>query len=176
MEAETLLGLIIAIVFFGATFCGVVGFFIGKLKTRELEGFILGLILGPLGWLIAALLPDAGRAKREEAALELQREHVAQLKRANELAKSEKSGIQSTPSIAPQVIITDGKQTALSQPSPSKLLPVRQYRLAKDGKEIGTKNPSEIRSMLARGEIEREDFYLDEVANKWSEIGTIPGV
>ena len=45
------------VVFPFAVFVGV-GAFIGKSRGRAVLGSILGLCLGPLGWLITGLLPD----------------------------------------------------------------------------------------------------------------------
>ena len=36
----------------------LVGLLIGKSKERGCAGFFLGLLLGPLGWIITALLAD----------------------------------------------------------------------------------------------------------------------
>ena len=36
----------------------LVGFAIGKSKSRPTAGFIWGLLLGPIGWLIVAIGPD----------------------------------------------------------------------------------------------------------------------
>ncbi len=42
-----------------AVACGFLGYFVGKAKGNEGFGALLGTILGPLGILIAALLPDS---------------------------------------------------------------------------------------------------------------------
>lgn len=38
---------------------GVIGLLIGKRKRRPLGGFVLGLLLGPLGWLLVFFGPTA---------------------------------------------------------------------------------------------------------------------
>ena len=38
----------------------LVGYLIGKSKSRPTAGFIWGLLLGPIGWLIIAIGPDMG--------------------------------------------------------------------------------------------------------------------
>ena len=42
----------------GAFVAGLVGAVIGEKKGRPGEGFVLGLFLGPIGWLVLALGPD----------------------------------------------------------------------------------------------------------------------
>jgi uncharacterized CHY-type Zn-finger protein len=37
---------------------GLVGFLIGQSKGRDAEGAVLGMFLGPLGWLLVAVGPD----------------------------------------------------------------------------------------------------------------------
>lgn len=39
--------------------CGVLGYFVGNLRGQAMMGGVLGFLLGPLGVLIAALLPEA---------------------------------------------------------------------------------------------------------------------
>lgn len=57
MEAVVLL-----IVFFvPAIISGAIGAAIGSTRGRAGGGFCLGLFLGPIGWIIAALLPKEGR-------------------------------------------------------------------------------------------------------------------
>jgi len=52
--------------FFAAiTFGGGIGYVIGKTRSRGSEGFLLGLLLGPIGWIITLLIP-AGGAKCPE--------------------------------------------------------------------------------------------------------------
>ena len=38
----------------------LVGYLIGKSKSRPVSGFIWGLLLGPIGWLVIAVGPDMG--------------------------------------------------------------------------------------------------------------------
>jgi len=47
----------------GALISGLIGFAIGSSKDRSAEGFWLGALLGPIGWLIAALLPEKLRRR-----------------------------------------------------------------------------------------------------------------
>ena len=42
---------------------GLVGAFIGERKGRAGQGAILGIILGPIGWLVVGLGPDYNQAK-----------------------------------------------------------------------------------------------------------------
>lgn len=42
-------------------FMGIIGWAIGKTKGRSSFGLVLGLLVGPIGWLIVMLLPAEGR-------------------------------------------------------------------------------------------------------------------
>jgi len=42
--------------FFGVAVSGLLGFLIGDRSGNGLAGLVLGVVLGPLGWLIAALV------------------------------------------------------------------------------------------------------------------------
>lgn len=44
----------------GWLFCALVGLLIGQKKKRPTAGFLWGLILGPIGWLIVAVGPNMG--------------------------------------------------------------------------------------------------------------------
>jgi hypothetical protein len=45
----------------GAVLCGLIGYAVGQSKGKAAEGLLLGLILGPLGWLVLILLyPGTG--------------------------------------------------------------------------------------------------------------------
>ena len=39
---------------------GVIGLLIGKKKYRPFAGFMWGILLGPIGWLVVALGPNMG--------------------------------------------------------------------------------------------------------------------
>ena len=39
---------------------GLVGLVIGQFKNKPTTGFLLGLLLGPIGWLIMAVIPNSG--------------------------------------------------------------------------------------------------------------------
>jgi hypothetical protein len=45
---------------FGAAIGAIVGCVIGSMRKRATTGLFLGLFLGPIGWVIVALLPEGG--------------------------------------------------------------------------------------------------------------------
>lgn len=55
--AEGLMGTLISLTL-GTLLCGVVGALIGHRRGRRTEGLILGLLLGPVGWLWVAVAPS----------------------------------------------------------------------------------------------------------------------
>jgi hypothetical protein len=59
--------ILIPTVLVGLPLCGMLGLWVAERKLREpIEGFFLGLLLGPLGVLIEAALPDQGLRARDE--------------------------------------------------------------------------------------------------------------
>ena len=40
---------------------GYIGRWIGSYRGRSVDGFCFGALLGPIGWIVAALLPDDGK-------------------------------------------------------------------------------------------------------------------
>lgn len=42
----------------GFAFAGLIGLLVGRYKKRPRTGFWLGLLLGPIGWIITLLLAD----------------------------------------------------------------------------------------------------------------------
>ena len=38
--------------------CGLIGFLLGKMKGREGLGFVLGLLMGPIGWILVLPMQD----------------------------------------------------------------------------------------------------------------------
>jgi hypothetical protein len=49
---------------------GVIGYFIGSQKGRPMEGVVLGLLLGPIGWLVVRFGPDFRTAQDKTKAVE----------------------------------------------------------------------------------------------------------
>ena len=49
--------LTLTILLFGSLVCGVIGLLIGRSVEKGGLGFLLGLVLGPIGWIIVLLLP-----------------------------------------------------------------------------------------------------------------------
>jgi hypothetical protein len=45
----------------GILLCGLVGLAIGQPKGRPLGGFILGALIGPIGWILVAAGPKVER-------------------------------------------------------------------------------------------------------------------
>jgi hypothetical protein len=54
-------GLVILVLIAWWTLGGLVGYLIGKWKGRGTAGLWLGLLLGVIGWVIVAVLPDSER-------------------------------------------------------------------------------------------------------------------
>jgi hypothetical protein len=52
--------------FFLTTPCGLIGAIIGQRKGRAGAGFFLGILLGPIGWLIVGLGPDYKKVRESK--------------------------------------------------------------------------------------------------------------
>jgi len=63
--------ILIVVVVCSLLFFPVLGVWVGGMRNRGMEGFLLGLLLGPLGVLIAALLPRGDAAANSEAWTEI---------------------------------------------------------------------------------------------------------
>ena len=47
-------------------FMGFIGLFLGEQVNKTLAGFVLGALLGPIGWIIVFLLPRNNEHKEEQ--------------------------------------------------------------------------------------------------------------
>jgi hypothetical protein len=56
----------IAVVALGALLMAGLGMWLGGMKNRGFEGMILGLLLGPIGLIIAILLPEGKPTEKTE--------------------------------------------------------------------------------------------------------------
>jgi hypothetical protein len=65
LMAEGLLGTLVSLAL-ATVLCGVVGALIGQGRGRRLQGFLLGLALGPIGWLWVGLAPSRLPPKKGE--------------------------------------------------------------------------------------------------------------
>lgn len=54
-DYQSVVVLLLSVILFG-----LIGMWIGRLKGNASKGFWLGFLLGPLGWIIAILLPQDG--------------------------------------------------------------------------------------------------------------------
>jgi len=58
-------------------------------------------------------------------------------------------------------------------PPPGRRSPELRYRIAKDGQDLGEYSLTLIRQMLQSGEITYQDYYFDQSANEWLELGVL---
>jgi len=57
MELAGIILLVVAWLIFG----GIIGGWVGSYRGRKFDGHLFGALLGPVGWIIAALLPEDGK-------------------------------------------------------------------------------------------------------------------
>lgn len=77
-SSQTALGVAIVVWLIAAVVCGVIGGFIGQAKGRRRSGYLLGLLFGPIGLIVVAVLPATVDAEAARLA--------AVARRAQELA------------------------------------------------------------------------------------------
>jgi hypothetical protein len=99
---EYLIGLLL-----GAAICGVIGMAIGDLggKKNGAAGFALGALLGPIGWIITAVLSPASDAE-PKAAPEVKEDRIAKLEA--ELAALKSPRVEKSAKIQGKDLSDDG--------------------------------------------------------------------
>ncbi len=62
---------LVTLLLLGSFFSALVGFILGRFVSKGGSGFVLGLILGPIGWIIVLLLPRDGSSHVSNTADEI---------------------------------------------------------------------------------------------------------
>jgi hypothetical protein len=55
-----------AIIFAWIAVCGVVGYYLGGTKGQPIGGFLTGVLLGPLGWMLIIIFGNSGARKCQD--------------------------------------------------------------------------------------------------------------
>jgi hypothetical protein len=139
---------------------GAVGAFLGSRKGRTGEGLFLGALLGPIGWLIIAVM----RGDRIDCPACRER-------------------------IAPDALICPRCQTPLANgfvaarnplaaaaatPPPPRRLDAQRVRVSCDGKEIGDLDGAQICILIEAGKLTLADHYFDREMNAWITLDACP--
>jgi len=136
---------------------GFVGGAIGQSRGRPVEGFVLGLLLGPIGWICILVGPNPKKEKEDNAKQSLLQQQIA-LQRA-QLETMQK-------------LLLPAARFSPPQPPGAKLL----LRIAKDGQDLGNIEVSKVKEMLKKNELSHQDYYFDVDANEWMPLDCHPGI
>jgi hypothetical protein len=133
----------------------LVGLAIGQTRGRPLAGFFLGLLIGPIGWLLVFFGPNPKKKKEEE---EMQALVNQQLARQN-------AQLQANQRMQSHAILVN---------TPQKQVQLTTIRIAKNGLDLGDFDIPKVKLMLRNGELTRQDYYYDTQCNDWMTIEWCP--
>ena len=129
----------------------VIGCLIGSAKGQFASGFILSLLLGPLGVLIVLCLPNLVREKEES-------DHKKQL--------------------AVQIHLQQAQLRKLDQMQRTPMPPPPGYepklRVASSGQDLGEMPVASVKLMLKSGKLTPQDYYFDTDSNNWMPLDCCP--
>jgi len=136
---------------FSAVLGGGVGFAIGRTRNRESLGLLLGLLLGPLGWLIIAVMP-ADKPESEYPLIKCP------------------ACLGEIPAIASKCRHCG---TALFEEKESPAPPQRAYYLKRDDKTEGPFTLEQMSDLLRARSISAETLCTREGDQRWIPVGNI---
>lgn len=128
---------------------------IGEKKGRKTAGILLGLFLSWIGLIIIVCLSNRNETLAKEfkmqTAMDRQNELLAQI-------AANKSSTQVPPPP------NSGSVNQIFE---------RHYQIAQSGEVIGDYEVAEIQDMIARGQISKNDHYLDTRYNEWRTLDAL---
>ncbi len=142
-------------VIYALLLCSLIGIAIGQTRGRPIAGFFLGLLIGPIGWLLVLVGPNP-KKKKEDAEKQTLMQHQLAMQKA-QLDALQRIQSQSTTRNVP--------------PPPGR---VSTVRIAKDGHDLGDIDIPKVKLMLRIGELSLQDYYFDAECNDWLTIECHP--
>ena len=130
------------------------GYF-GSKKGQGALSMLLAVFLGPLGLLIACLLPDL-KKQEEEKQDRLEQTHLLE-----QQIKLQREQLE---------LARRGGTTANVPPPPGST----KIRVAKDGDDLGEMNVAIVKTMLNGGQLTLQDLYFDSEMNDWITLDCHP--
>ena len=135
---------------------GLVGLAIGQAKGRPVPGFLLGILIGPLGWLLVLVGPNPKKDQEKKKQQEiLQQQFALQQAQLEELKRLQNPTRASVPSLPP--------------PGAREMI-----HIAKNGEDLGPHTIADVKRMLSDGRLTIEDYYFDAGCNDWLELAGHP--
>jgi len=136
---------------------GFVGGAIGQSRGRPVEGFVLGLLLGPIGWICVLVGPNPKKEKEDNAKQTLLQQQIS-------LQKAQLETMQK--------LLLPTTRFSPPQPPGAKLL----LRIAKNGQDLGDIELSRVKGMLRNNSLSLQDYYFDVDANEWMPLDCNPSI
>jgi hypothetical protein len=133
----------------GIAISAAIGYALGAAKDNGSLGLLLGLVLGPLGWLLIVLL-NLGKKTDDEGAAQ-----YLLLKQQNEMLQ-----------------LNRAQQVRREIPVPE----MKKVRIKREGKVIGNWPLDEVRERLETGELVWEDLYFEAAQGEWVQLAGHPEV
>lgn len=130
----------------------VCGYFAGARKGRGLFGLLLGLLLGPIGVIIALVIPQAKgfetpAEKNMKAQLAVHQQQLVEMRKI---------------AAAAQIPATPTKET---------------LRISSKGKDLGDLSVSRVKQLLSSGSLSASsDMYYDWDAQQWMALDCCPRI
>jgi len=140
----------------GLVISSLIGLAIGQTRGRSDVGFLLGFLLGPIGWLIILVGPNPKKEMEEKyKQATIQRQFALQQAQLEELRRLQ----------------TPARSSGPSFPIPGAM---NTIYIAKGGRNLGLITIAEAKRMLDDRRLSLEDLYFDNEANQWLEIAGHP--
>lgn len=151
---------------------GGIGAMIGARKGAGGAGFFLGLILGPIGWLLAAVIK--GTRVNCPNCREL-------IDPAAKVCPRCQTQLVADP-VPPSTIRAKTPATARAQSLDVNAAPPPPPRrstllhVARDGVDLGRMEPQQVCDLITSGELTLQDHFFDPTTNQWRTLNECPAI
>lgn len=154
----------VALVFYVLVF-GLIGVALGARKGRPFAGFVFGVLLGPIGWLIVAVGPDVKAT--EQATLMRKCPHCAELVQPGaKVCKHCRRDIAPTPTLAANYFYDQEHEL----PKPTLSSSKEKFYYYANGEQQGPVDASDLKLMWQDGLITNDTPVILEGESQWRNV------